>query len=576
MIKKLPLIKVFTFSVFAILLNSKDIIAQNIALDWVHSLEGNIDQPNRLLSRDVIGNIFTIGNFGGAVDCDPSLENNILVCNDTSTIKNDFFVTKFDNNGNFLWAKQIGGINSECVETITTDQSNNLYLLGSFYEVTDFDPSEQTYELNAMGIKNTFILKLDWNGNFVWVKNLIASNIDLQKSIIIDSNNNIIIAGNFNDTLDLDPSANIFELISTGNSDIFILKLNSYGDFIWANKLGGTLNEEVTSIAIDDNNNIYSTGGFHGVADFNPKYGVNNLTAIVGGDIFISKLDENGNFNWAKSMGGIQEDISSAITIDLFQNVITTGKFTGTIDFDTGESGFNLTGTGNPFSNMFIHKLNQEGEFIWAKKIDAKIGSSMISLISDDSGNIYTTGSFRQIGDFDPSGSIYNLTGSGAGEIFLSKLDASGNFLSAHQFGYDIGSGIGKSILLDNQNNLFIYGSYNGTVEFDPNEEIFNLTSTELSSTFLLKLSQPETVSLTENSAKTIINTYPNPTNGIFSIDLKEKSEITVTNTLGETVLQQNFVAGIQNINLYSQVNGIYFVRVLSRSKIGVAKIIKE
>ena len=123
----------------------------------------------------------------------------------------------------------------------------------------------------------------------------------------IDPNGNVIVCGSFNHNVDFDPGPNTFNLTSTGNFEAFLTKLNSNGDFIWAKKLGnfntvyGNIN--LNDVKCDMSGNIYSTGDFSGSCDFDPGAGTYNLVAGGPGDGFVSKLDANGNFVWAKKIG---------------------------------------------------------------------------------------------------------------------------------------------------------------------------------------------------------------------------------------------------------------------------------
>src|SRR5690606_29098604 len=118
--------------------------------------------------------------------------------------------------------------------------------------------------------------------------------------------------------------------------DIFVSKLDPNGNFLWAKQMGGTDNDQGISITVDTSGNIYTTGIFRNTVDFDPGAGVYNLTAVVGNDIFISKLDANGNFLWAKQMGSGGNTRSNSIVLDTNGNIYTTGIFQSTADFDPG------------------------------------------------------------------------------------------------------------------------------------------------------------------------------------------------------------------------------------------------
>lgn len=107
---------------------------------------------------------------------------------------------------------------------------------------------------------------------------------------------------------------------------------------------------------------------------FDPGAGVFNLTSVDNpstannqNDIFISKVDADGNFVWAKQLGGIDLKDATAVGVDAAGNVYTTGFFYGTVDFDPGVGVSNLTSIG--YSDIFISKLDASGNFVWAKQM---------------------------------------------------------------------------------------------------------------------------------------------------------------------------------------------------------------
>ena len=138
-------------------------------------------------------------------------------------------------------------------------------------------------------------------------------------------------------------------------------------------------------------------------------------------------------FQSAKQMGGTGSDYGNSIVLDGSGNVYTTGFFEAAVDFDPGVGVANLTSTGA--WDVFINKLDASGNFLWAKKLGGVGNDVAYSIALDGSGNIYTTGFFEGTADFDPGIGVVNLTSAGGWGIFISKLDASGNFLWAKQLG---------------------------------------------------------------------------------------------------------------------------------------------
>lgn len=325
--------------------------------------------------------------------------------------------------------------------------------------------------------------------NIIWGKRIGGTHDVFNYSVAVDPAGNVYTTGFFQDTVDFDPGAGIFNLVSVGYQNIFICKLDSSGNFVWAKNIGGTGDAGGYAIAVDASGNVYTTGSFRGTVDFDPGIGIYNLTSGGSSDIFISKLDSSGNFVWAKEMrdsiGGAGYDYGLSIALDPERNVYTTGYFFGTIDFDPDSlTTFNLASAGG--SDIFISKLDSSGNFAWAKEMGGVDESQAYSIAVDASENVYTTGWFRGTVDFDPGSGIFNRTSSGGYDIFISKLNSSGNFGWTKTIGGANWDG-GQAIAVDGSGNVYTTGIFNGAIDFDPGPGTFNLTSTGIEDIYISK-----------------------------------------------------------------------------------------
>ena len=204
--------------------------------------------------------------------------------------------------------------------------------------------------------------------------------------------------------------------------------------FQWAKSWGAVNNETGYSIKLDGYGNVYTIGSFSGTVDFNPDAGVYNLTSSGSlDDIFVSKLDNSGHFLWAIKMGGTGNDYGASLAVDLLGNVIITGYFYNTVDFDPGSGVYNLTSAGS--NDIFVCKLDFSGNFLWAENIGGTSVDAGYSVAVDSLTNIYTTGYFYNTVDFNAGAGIFNLTSAGAQDIFVLTLDSFGNFTWAKPLG---------------------------------------------------------------------------------------------------------------------------------------------
>ena len=446
---------------------------------WAVSMGDTNGDFGRSITTDSSGNVYVTGWFEGTVDFDPGAETTDL----TSAGGEDIFVLKLDASGKFLWAKAIGGISNDVGASITTDASGNVYVMGLFEEIVDFDPGGETTDLESAGGTDIFVLKLDASGNFLWAKSIGGTSFDYGYSITTDASENVYVTGSFGDTVDFDPGAGEMNLASAGSHDIFVLKLDATGNFLWAKSMGGTFDDRGCSITTDASGNVYVTGWFRETVEFDPG-GTANLTSAGYFDIFVLKLDDSGNFLWAKTMGGTSNDSGYSITTDASENVYVTGSFLGTVAFDPGGTA-NLTSVG--VADIFVLKLDDSGNFLWAKAMGGTSNDVGYSITTDASGNVYVTGMFGDTVDFDPGAGEMNLTSAGSGDIFVLKLDASGNFLWVKTMG-GTSNDIGYSITTDALGNSYMTGRFSGMADFDPGAEIMNLTSAGSYDIFVEKL----------------------------------------------------------------------------------------
>lgn len=389
---------------------------------WVKQLGGALNDFAFSIAVDVSGNIYTTGRFEGTADFDPGSG----IANFTSAGSSDIFISKLDASGNFLWAKQLGGTLEDMGNFLVLDKKGNVYTTGYFQGTVDFDPGTGTATLISSGSVDVFISKLDASGNFVWAKQLGGTLIDYGFSIAADTSGNLYITGAFQGTADFDPGPGTENLTSRGGFDIFISKLDALGNFVWVKQLGGAQDDFGFSIGLDKSGNVYTTGDFLGISDFDPGTGSATLTSTGSSDVFISKLDNAGNFVWAKQLGGILGDMGNSVALDTSGNIYTTGYFHGIADFDPGPSTSILT---SQTGDAFISKLDSLGNFVWAKQLRGVDGSSSdngYSLVVDSSESIYLTGYFLGTVDFDPGTADTYLTSLGNQNAYIQKMTTSG------------------------------------------------------------------------------------------------------------------------------------------------------
>ena len=384
---------------------------------------------------DNTGNCFITGNFNGTVDFDPGAGVFNLVDMTGLTYSEyggDAFVCKLDASGNFVWAKQFGGANTEKGRTIDLDLSGNVYFSGSFEGTTDFDPGVGVFNLTGglVGSSyNSFITKLSPLGNYIWAKKL-GSDHSIPYSIKISNSNDLYLTGLHTGTVDFDPNVGTFNITTLSpadpnETDAFVLKLDLLGGFIWAKTFSGLGTCIGIDITVDDYGNIYSTGVYNNISDFDPGPSTFNILAPSTSfqSTYISKLSSLGNFIWAKKISTTLNSISHALSVDSCNNIIVLGTFNGNGDFDPGVGVYNQSAVIG--IDAFYCKLDPLGVFIWATQIGGIIDGyeDGNALYIDKNDNIYSTGKFWSAStDFDISSSTFSMNSNNSYAAFVQKL----------------------------------------------------------------------------------------------------------------------------------------------------------
>ncbi len=365
----------------------------------------------------------------------------------------------------FEWVKTMGSSGDDEGLSIAVDDMGNVITIGTFRATGDFDPGPGTFNLVSNGFRDVFVQKLDVNGNLIWVNSFGGSGEDLGRSLDLDEHGNIFITGQFTGMVDFDPGPGISNLTAS-QSDIFILKLDANGQFVRVSQLEGPAVEGGFSIVVDESGNIFSTGSFSAFVDFDPGSGTSTLNSFGSDDVYIQKMDSAGNLLWARHMGGTNQDFGLGIATDHSGNVYTTGRFRSFgADFDPGPD--TLLFSPNGGDDFFIHKMDPNGNLLWAKSIGGSDADYGNSIKVDSFNNVYLTGFFRNTVDFDPGPGIVNLTSLGSSDSFVLKLDSNGDLIWVKQLG-GTQTDQGFSIDIDDAGNVYSTGWYYGTIDLDP------------------------------------------------------------------------------------------------------------
>lgn len=437
------------------------------------------------------GNVYTVGSFFGTLDFDPGPS----LMNRTSNGSGDAFVVKTDSMGNFIWVKTFGGNGNEQCTSIAQDNAGNIYVGGSFSLTVDFDPGPASHLETSQGNLDGYVVKLDASGNFVYVRCLNGTGIDLIKNLTIDPIGNIGIVGCYGGITDFDPGLSINSYTCLGGLDAFVVKLNVLGDFMWARSYGAWSttygDEEANDLVFDQMGNLFITGSFMYSVDFDEGPGFSNQVCGCSIAVFLLQLDASGNYVWSKSFGGLSGAVGVSIQMDASGNIFVAGSMgydTQTGDFDPGTGIFNLTGNGQ--LDIFLVKLTSSGNFLWARNFGGATYDEPGGIAIDRNGNIIIVGFFSGTVDFDPSSNTNLITPNGNRDAFISILSNSGNFVWAGKLGGPSSNEFAASIFTKANGTTYIAGFGGNNFDCDPGTGTASLSGYMNEAAFVVKLKE--------------------------------------------------------------------------------------
>ena len=363
--------------------------------------------------------------------------------------------------------------NNVIVQSTAVDSTGNTYVAGYFAGTADFNPGTGSFNLTSAGGSNdAFVVKLDSSGGFVYAAQFGATSQDQAQGVAVDGSGNAYVTGYFYDTVDFDPGAGTFNLTSAAGPDAFVVKLDSAGALVYADRFGGTSTVVAHGVAVDGSGNAYVTGYFYGTADFDPGAGTTNLASAGGSnDAFVVKLDSSGALSYADRFGGTSSDYGQNIAVDGSGNAYVTGYFYDTADFDPGAGTTNLTSAGN--ADVFVVKLDATGALVYADRFGGPNSDYGSGVAVDADGNAYVAGYFySSTVDFDPGAGTFSLT-SNYQDSFVVRLDSTGALVEAIKVTNGASSGYTYSyntrVAADTTGNVYVAGSYTeNQPDYDP------------------------------------------------------------------------------------------------------------
>ncbi|MFN5183499.1 MAG: T9SS type A sorting domain-containing protein [Bacteroidota bacterium] len=373
---------------------------------WIKTAGGAMGDYGTSISCDGNKYLYVAGEVEG-YGIPVTFDNSNVTFN--SVGDNDIFFAKYDLSGNLIWAKHAGAYKNDKALGITHDKSGNVVICGLFEDSTVF---EGNHILLGKGNKDILVAKFDSLGNYLWARTAGSPFRDEAKSVICDSMGNVYVTGMFSDTVDF---GGITLISPNGYFDMFLAKYDTNGNIVWVKQGSSDYDEVGWGVTKTVDEKIIVTGEYNAYALFD------NLALVTSGmsDIFIAAYDSNGNIIWTKSAGGSLIERARGIGTDGF-NIFITGQFGGQCNFGTEQ--LNATDSSDVFisaidnNGNFIWTVSAGGTPDSLEQLGYESGIAVCGDPID--GSVYATGSILDGGTFG----VNTIGGYKRTDIFVCKI----------------------------------------------------------------------------------------------------------------------------------------------------------
>lgn len=309
---------------------------------WVKTVESSSSISGYHLTCDLNNNIYSTGYMNGTI----TFGTNTFI-----TSQEDIFLSKFSSNGDILWSKKRGGASGDYPVSIITDTDGFVYSTGTFIGEATFD----SQILTSKGLNDVFVEKTDSLSNQIWIKHLGGKFDDSGCSISFDDSNNLYLSGTFQDTLFVDSEY----IVSNGNRDMFLLKTNTNGNIYSINKYGSSGIEYGGRNIFVNSNKIYLLGSHTGSSVFGP-----DTLVSADYDPFLLRIDTNNSFYWSQNF------IATGTTASSFNVIGKSIYMSGYFDGYSNCVDTLIKSSGN--KDLFLMKISDNYQPIQFSKIISK------------------------------------------------------------------------------------------------------------------------------------------------------------------------------------------------------------
>ncbi len=375
---------------------TSDIFVAKFAPDgtpmWAKSFGDGKNQSARAVAADAQGNIVVVGQFVGSVNFGGGAFTSVGPNFD------DAFILKLGPQGNHIWSKKFGDINSQVPHGVAVGPTGDIAMVGDFQTTMAFD----AVSITSAGDTDAFVAVFDANGTAKWAKAFGDLAAQSAHAVSFDATGNVLLTGDTTGAMDFGQGP----LALSGTQNAWAAKLSAAGTVTWG-KTYGANKASGEGIGADTTGNVYLAGDHEGKIDL----GGGALDTVGGANVFVAKLDPQGKELWSNTYGDSMAQHAKGLSVDGKGHAVVAGTFSGAIDFGKGKlpSGGGVDG--------FVVKLDTLGCGIWQKGFGDASFQSASAVSADATGNVLITGSIAGSATFGGG----TLTAMGD-DLFVAKF----------------------------------------------------------------------------------------------------------------------------------------------------------
>ena len=452
------------------------------------------------IATDAAGDVYVAGSFTSSADFDPGSGITAL----TSLGNADGFLAKYSPPGHLIWVSRLGGTAAETVTSLARDASGNLYVGGGFSGSTDFDPGPGLQVLNSVGGQDGYVAKYSATGDLIWVRRFGGSGSDEINDVTVDAAGNVYAGGVFAGQANALPTPGP-TIVSDGSaSDGFVLALDAAGAVRWALPVGGPEEDKVSAVTVTSGGTLTIAGTFRNSANFARNATAVSLASQGNADAFLASYSGAGVLQWARDIGGINEETIplGGLSLDAQNGTALLGQFAGSADFDPGPG--TVSKSSISAADLFLARYDANGNFVSVLTLGGQGSITGNRAVVDQDGSVLLTGWFSGSLDFDPGAgttSLNSLGQAGATDVFVARYSSTGSFVWVSRFGevttVPDRSNSGSGLALDPTGGLIVAGRFFGAPDFDPGTSALALLSVGEADGFVVKLTAGGALAIT-------------------------------------------------------------------------------